>query len=64
MKIFITGGTGFVGGHLTRQLTGQGHQVTLLTRSIKPGRSLPPGAAYLEGDPTRPGPWQDKVALT
>ncbi|MGC1403890.1 MAG: TIGR01777 family oxidoreductase [Thermodesulfobacteriota bacterium] len=62
MKIFITGGTGFVGSHLTRQLTGQGHQVTLLTRSIKPGRSLPPGAAYLEGDPTRPGPWQDKVA--
>lgn len=62
MKIFITGGTGFVGSHLTRQLTGQGHQVTLLTRSIKPGRSLPPGTAYLEGDPTRPGPWQDKVA--
>ena len=62
MKIFITGGTGFVGSHLTRQLTGQGHQVTLLTRSIKPGRPLPPGAAFLEGDPTRPGPWQKEVA--
>lgn len=62
MKVFITGGTGFVGTHLTGQLTGQGHQVTLLTRSIKPGRSLPPGAAYLEGDPTKPGPWQNEVA--
>jgi uncharacterized protein len=62
MKIFITGGTGFVGSHLTRQLTGQGHQVTLLTRSIKPGRPLPPGAAFLEGDPTGPGLWQKEVA--
>lgn len=62
MKIFITGGTGFVGSHLTRQLTGQSHQVTLLTRSIKPGRPLPPGAAYLEGDSTGPGLWQKEVA--
>lgn len=62
MKVFITGGTGFVGTHLTRQLAGQGHQVTLLTRSIKPGRSLPPGGVYLEGDPTGPGPWQKEVA--
>jgi hypothetical protein len=63
MKVFITGGSGFIGSHLTRELTGQGYEVTLLTRSIKPGRSLPPGAAYLEGDPTRPGPWQDQAAL-
>ncbi|MFH0786391.1 MAG: TIGR01777 family oxidoreductase, partial [Pseudomonadota bacterium] len=62
MKVFITGGTGLVGSHLTQQLTGQGYQVTLLTRSIKPGRSLPEGAAYLEADPTRPGPWQGEVA--
>ncbi len=61
MKIFITGGTGFVGTHLTRNLTEQGHQVTLLTRAIKPGRSLPPGASFLEGDPTRPGPWQQQT---
>jgi uncharacterized protein len=62
MKAFITGGTGFVGSHLTKQLLGRNIQVTLLTRSIKPGRFLPAGASYLEGDPTRPGAWQSQVA--
>jgi uncharacterized protein (TIGR01777 family) len=62
MKVFITGGTGFVGSHLTKHLVAKDFQVTLLTRSIKPGLSLPPGAAFLEGDPTRPGPWQSQVA--
>jgi len=62
MKIFITGGTGFVGTYLTRELTAQEHQVTLLTRAIKPGRSLPPGASFLEGNPKEPGPWQKAVA--
>ncbi|MBI5604418.1 MAG: TIGR01777 family protein [Deltaproteobacteria bacterium] len=62
MKVFITGGTGFVGTHLMQQLTGQGYLVTLLTRSIRPGRTLPSRAVYLEGDPTNPGPWQDEVA--
>ncbi|MEW6184905.1 MAG: TIGR01777 family oxidoreductase [Thermodesulfobacteriota bacterium] len=62
MKVFITGGSGFIGSHLTRELTGQGYEVTLLTRSIKPGQSLPAGAVFLEGNPTRPGPWQDQAA--
>ena len=61
MKIFITGGTGFVGTSLTKALTAQGHQVTLLTRAIKPGRSLPPGASFLEGNPKETGPWQKAV---
>ena len=61
MNIFITGGTGFVGRHLTRELTEQGHQITILTREIKSGRSFPQGARYLAGDPTRPGLWQEEV---
>ncbi|MCU0578709.1 MAG: TIGR01777 family oxidoreductase [Desulfobacterota bacterium] len=61
MKIFITGGTGFVGTSLTKELTAQGHGVTLLTRAIKPGRALPSGAAFLEGNPLQPGPWQRAV---
>jgi uncharacterized protein YbjT (DUF2867 family) len=35
MKIAITGGTGFVGGHLARQLVGEGHEVVLLSRSAR-----------------------------
>ncbi len=61
MKIFITGGTGFVGTSLTKALTAQGHQVTLLTRAIKSGRALPSGATFLEGNPKEPGPWQKAV---
>ncbi len=61
MKVFMTGGTGFVGTNLTNRLVEKGHRLTLLTRRIKEDRPLPPGAHYLEGDPTRPGPWQDRV---
>lgn len=35
MKIAITGGTGFVGGHLARRLVGEGHEVALLSRSAR-----------------------------
>jgi uncharacterized protein len=61
MKIFITGGTGFVGTVLTKKLTAEGHQVTLLTRAIQSGRALPPGASFLEGNPKESGPWQKAV---
>jgi uncharacterized protein (TIGR01777 family) len=62
MKIFMTGGTGFVGTNLTNRLVENGHRLTLLTRRIGERRPLPPGADYLEGDPTSPGPWQDRMA--
>jgi len=62
MKIFMTGGTGFVGSYLTKKLTENGHEVTILTRSARRSRELPAGAAMLEGDPKVAGPWQQKVA--
>jgi len=61
MKIFMTGGTGFVGTTLTRRLTQEGHQVTILTRAREKSSTLPQGASYLEGDPTQQGPWQRAV---
>jgi uncharacterized protein (TIGR01777 family) len=61
MRILITGGTGFVGKTLTRALTQQGHQVTVLTRSINQNPPLPEGSSYLEGDPIEKGKWQDSV---
>jgi len=34
MRVAITGGTGFVGGHLATRLAGQGHQVVLIARGV------------------------------
>jgi uncharacterized protein (TIGR01777 family) len=58
MKIFVTGGTGFVGRNLISRLIGEGHAVTVLSRSKKaPGR-LPEETSIVFGDPTEAGPWQ------
>ena len=62
MKIFMTGGTGFVGSTLTPKLTQAGHEVTLLTRTVRKDKPLPSGVSYLEGNPTEKGPWQESVA--
>jgi uncharacterized protein (TIGR01777 family) len=61
MKILITGGTGFVGTQLTSRLVQDGHEVTILTRSLKGAKGSSPGISYLEGDPTKKGPWQEAI---
>ena len=61
MKIFITGGTGFVGSHLTSRLLREGNEVTILTRSGRgPGKGAE-GISYVQGDPTLKGPWQEAI---
>ena len=62
MRIFITGGTGFVGSLLTSQLVQQGHEVTVLTRAIRKSQGLPGSVSFVEGDSARQGNWQEKVA--
>jgi hypothetical protein len=62
MKIFITGGTGFVGSRLTKALAGRGHQVTVLDRTIKAQKEFPPAVSFIEGDSTKPGAWQESAA--
>jgi len=61
MKILITGGTGFVGTQLTSRLIKDNHEVTILTRSLKGVKGSSPGISYLEGDPTKKGPWQEAI---
>jgi len=62
MKIFMTGGTGFVGTSLTRKLVEQGHQLTILTRKISGDPSPSRGVSLIEGDPTKEGTWQEHVS--
>ena len=58
MKIFMTGGTGFVGKTLAPALVRSGQEVTILTRAAKEEAS---GVSWVEGDPTQRGRWQDEV---
>jgi uncharacterized protein (TIGR01777 family) len=60
MKVFITGGTGFLGAALTAKLLAEGHLVTILSRSSK-NRPIRAGLAYTEGNPTISGPWQEEI---
>jgi len=62
MKIFITGGTGFVGSSLTRAFSERGHQVTVLDRSIKGRESFPSTVSFIETDSAIPGAWQEQAA--
>jgi len=61
MKIFVTGGTGFVGTTLAQALADGGHDVTILTRSLRKGLPAPEGVSYIEGDPVKAGTWQETV---
>lgn len=61
MKILMTGGTGFVGTQLISRLIREGHGVTILTRSLMGAKASSPGISYLEGDPTKKGPWQEAI---
>ena len=56
MKAFITGATGFIGGHIARKLLERGNIVTCLVRtpdSAPASRLRAQGATLVQGDITR-----------
>lgn len=59
MNIVITGGSGFVGTHLTDYLLRNGHRVTALGRSADHDRIRHSSYNYVSADTTRPGGWQE-----
>jgi len=61
MKVFMTGGTGFVGTYLSRDLLQAGHTITILTRRVQPPAPTQTGISFLTGDPTQEGPWMAAV---
>lgn len=62
MKVFMTGGTGFVGTYLAKRFLSEGHSVTILTASAAEQALKINGLSYLEGNPTLEGEWQKAVA--
>jgi uncharacterized protein len=62
VKIFMTGGYGFVGSALTRSLLQAGHEVTLVVRGERQVSRVPAGASWVVGDPAKQGKWQESVA--
>ena len=72
MKIFLTGATGFIGGHVLHALCRQGHTVTCLVRRGKRGASgwqetlsrlqARSGVRVVEGEWTQPVQWLATVA--
>lgn len=62
IKVLITGGTGFVGTHLTGALLDRGWDVTITGRSSNSAHSGRKGFTQLVCDTTVKGDWQSAVA--
>ncbi len=61
MKIFVTGGTGFVGTYLVKRLISEGHTAIILTQALSGTELKMTGLSYLIGNPTIKGKWQEAV---
>lgn len=63
MRVFVTGGSGFIGGALVRRLRLEGHEVRVLVRSPRAEALVAEaGAIPVSGDVSQPGPWQNEVS--
>ena len=63
-RILITGGTGFIGRGLVRELLDRGDQVTVLTRDVGRARpKLPPAVRVAAWDPHKDGAWSDELSV-
>ncbi len=62
MKVFITGGLGFLGTKLTAILVRDGHRVTVIDRDPRDKPAPAEGVSVIAADATQPGPWQDALA--
>ena len=63
MKIFITGGTGFIGRHTASELARRGHRLLLLTRRSNPKELFASrkNIAFVRGDIRNVGAWSGLV---
>lgn len=59
MNIFLSGGTGFIGGHVRKALLEKGHRIRLLIH--KRGDGFESGVEPVEGDVTRPETYANEL---
>jgi uncharacterized protein (TIGR01777 family) len=62
MKVFITGGTGFVGTGLVALLLERGDQVISVGTASTQDKFVHKNFRYISADTTRQGTWQDELA--
>ena len=61
-RVLITGGSGFIGQKLARELLKRGDLVTVLSRDVKRARkALPEGVRVAAWDPHKKGPWFEEL---
>lgn len=61
MKVFITGGSGFVGQHLSKALLGRECSVIATGRSKNNQAIDHPNYRYISADTSEPGTWQNEL---
>lgn len=63
MRVFITGGTGLIGGEVARRLVERGDHAVILSRSAESARKKlgTTSVEIVEGDPGKPGDWQSAL---
>ena len=61
MNILITGGSGFVGSTLAKDLLAEGHQVSATGTSPQHKTVRHQNFRYIQADTTREGIWQDEI---
>jgi uncharacterized protein (TIGR01777 family) len=62
MRVFITGGSGYIGRAIVDALLARGDQAVVVTRDVPRARAgLPEAVELVEGDATTAGPWQTRV---
>jgi uncharacterized protein (TIGR01777 family) len=60
MRVFITGGTGYIGTHLVGALRQRGDECVVVSRSAENPWS-DPHVRLVTADPTESGPWQEEI---
>ena len=62
MKVFITGGTGFIGTHLIKKIQDKNHDILLLTlEGEKPPETLPTDIKTIEGNLSNIDKWRNRL---